>query len=512
MRLHLAAYLVAGVLGSVARAQPDRPHAAIVSPEPWAILSSNAVRVAVEAYDTSVASVCVTAVYRDFNRSFTPLRDTVGCDSTAPYELIWDCSRVLDQGGRNLRFFAHVRGNDESTTRLGPVFAVLDRNPDTSAARCAARYVDAPPPVGGGAADTTNWPARSGFTFENNDNAYRVWACWDHEKLYLALRVRDSRIIETRTHTAPGVLTDWDSTARYDDLPDLYRDDCCIFFFDADRSREFLIDTSDRALVIAPSGEALLFAFDPRSNVRYNRARDTRVTASTFAGEHGDTLGYFIAAAVSWGDIGMAPREQHVLGFDLYMVDRDGEERTIARWSGQPQVHHNPSEWGALELTRHNGVTLPAFLGLLALIGATGVAIGWRKRRGRRAAARLTAADNDPQAKLAARAMAVIEQRYASDSLDRGAVAAELKVAPAYLGAHFKRKTGMSIPAYINHIRIRQAEELLRESALSISEIALTVGYSSSDYFDRQFKKAHGMTPRQFRARGQASAGIGVGP
>jgi AraC-like DNA-binding protein len=49
-------------------------------------------------------------------------------------------------------------------------------------------------------------------------------------------------------------------------------------------------------------------------------------------------------------------------------------------------------------------------------------------------------------------------------------------------------------------VRAERAMELLSETSISITEIAMTLGYSSSAHFTRAFKQAMGRTPREFRA------------
>lgn len=68
-----------------------------------------------------------------------------------------------------------------------------------------------------------------------------------------------------------------------------------------------------------------------------------------------------------------------------------------------------------------------------------------------------------------------------------------------YLSRAFKKHTGIGMAKYLNNIRIRKAQELLKSTDLQIQEIADRVGYFDSKYFSRQFKLATGMTPAQFR-------------
>ena len=63
----------------------------------------------------------------------------------------------------------------------------------------------------------------------------------------------------------------------------------------------------------------------------------------------------------------------------------------------------------------------------------------------------------------------------------------------------FKRVAGMSFVTYLTHVRLSRAARLLKESSLTIAQVACEVGFSDQSYFDRRFKDAFGQTPRDFR-------------
>jgi AraC-like DNA-binding protein len=63
----------------------------------------------------------------------------------------------------------------------------------------------------------------------------------------------------------------------------------------------------------------------------------------------------------------------------------------------------------------------------------------------------------------------------------------------------FKRVAGMSFVSYLTHVRLSHSLRLLKESSLTIAEVACEVGFSDQSYFDRRFKEAFGQTPRDFR-------------
>lgn len=64
----------------------------------------------------------------------------------------------------------------------------------------------------------------------------------------------------------------------------------------------------------------------------------------------------------------------------------------------------------------------------------------------------------------------------------------------------FKQVAGMTLVAYLNHVRVGNAARLLRQTDRSIAEIANASGFSDQSYFDRRFKRAFGRTPKEFRA------------
>lgn len=64
----------------------------------------------------------------------------------------------------------------------------------------------------------------------------------------------------------------------------------------------------------------------------------------------------------------------------------------------------------------------------------------------------------------------------------------------------FKNFTGLSFYKYLNKKRIEQAEKLLVDPALSITEVALQSGFSSLSAFIRMFKLIKDCTPTEFRS------------
>lgn len=65
----------------------------------------------------------------------------------------------------------------------------------------------------------------------------------------------------------------------------------------------------------------------------------------------------------------------------------------------------------------------------------------------------------------------------------------------------FKRVAGMTLVAYLNHVRLANGARLLRETDQSVAEVAAAAGFADQSYFDKRFKRAFGQTPKEFRAR-----------
>jgi two-component system response regulator YesN len=71
----------------------------------------------------------------------------------------------------------------------------------------------------------------------------------------------------------------------------------------------------------------------------------------------------------------------------------------------------------------------------------------------------------------------------------------------SYLGKLFSKKVGENFNTHLDHIRIEQAKELLKNQDLKVYTVAENVGYSNVDYFHIKFKKFVGETPAEYRKK-----------
>ena len=84
-------------------------------------------------------------------------------------------------------------------------------------------------------------------------------------------------------------------------------------------------------------------------------------------------------------------------------------------------------------------------------------------------------------------------------------LSAQMGYSASRLTKMFKRDTGMTINEYLLSERIAQAKDALRLSGESVQNICHRLGFGSQSYFGKQFKRATGMTPLEYREKqGQA--------
>lgn len=98
-----------------------------------------------------------------------------------------------------------------------------------------------------------------------------------------------------------------------------------------------------------------------------------------------------------------------------------------------------------------------------------------------------------------------IHQQIKQVSSDAGslptvsALARQAGYHPDHYRKLFRTVTGMSPKEWLLSLRIERAGDLLRETAMSIGEIADRLGYDDVYHFSRQFKQKTGLSPSRFR-------------
>lgn len=79
-------------------------------------------------------------------------------------------------------------------------------------------------------------------------------------------------------------------------------------------------------------------------------------------------------------------------------------------------------------------------------------------------------------------------------------IANEMHYTPNYLGRVFQETRGVGFSAYLQKMRLLEAERLLREQPmLRIREVSRRVGYTNAEAFSRAFYQEYGVSPLVFR-------------
>jgi AraC family transcriptional regulator len=97
-----------------------------------------------------------------------------------------------------------------------------------------------------------------------------------------------------------------------------------------------------------------------------------------------------------------------------------------------------------------------------------------------------------------ARARELLRERFA-ERLSLAEIAAAVGVHPVYLSAEFRRRYGATVGDYVRALRVEFACRELASSDAPLVGVALAAGFANQAHFTRAFRRATGLTPRQYR-------------
>ena len=96
-------------------------------------------------------------------------------------------------------------------------------------------------------------------------------------------------------------------------------------------------------------------------------------------------------------------------------------------------------------------------------------------------------------------------QAFLADNLDRDvdlqAIAHEASLSPYYFTRQFTAFVGVPPYRYLIGLRIERAQELLRETEYTVTQICHRVGFNSLSHFTTTFRQHTGMSPSAYRRR-----------
>lgn len=164
------------------------------------------------------------------------------------------------------------------------------------------------------------------------------WLGWDSANLYVAVEVVDDQHVQTQT----GNLT--------------YLGDSLEMQIDTDRAGDFQSTTlspDDFQLVLSPgnfanlTAEVFRFRGTDEGQMPDNPGHSIQVASQR------TTTGYWLEAAIPWGDLSVTPQPNMVLGLNLNANDNDTADtaaQEVMMSNVSTRTFRNPATWGTVTL------------------------------------------------------------------------------------------------------------------------------------------------------------------
>ena len=93
-----------------------------------------------------------------------------------------------------------------------------------------------------------------------------------------------------------------------------------------------------------------------------------------------------------------------------------------------------------------------------------------------------------------------IESNYASPDICLHSAAEAVHLSPNHFSTVFSQDCGLTFIEYLTRVRVEQAKKMLLSGEMKSADIAYAVGFNDPHYFSFIFKKAVGLSPREWRA------------
>jgi AraC-like DNA-binding protein len=95
-------------------------------------------------------------------------------------------------------------------------------------------------------------------------------------------------------------------------------------------------------------------------------------------------------------------------------------------------------------------------------------------------------------------AKTIVEQNLRNTDFDLENLLVKLNVSRSTFHRKIKAASNQSPTEFIRDIRLKHAVHLMKTNTLNIDEIGTYVGFNSTSYFIRSFKKKYGKTPKEY--------------
>jgi AraC family L-rhamnose operon regulatory protein RhaS len=176
--------------------------------------------------------------------------------------------------------------------------------------------------------------------------------------------------------------------------------------------------------------------------------------------------------------------------WEAQAMARDFDQMKLRRFPGRPSIKDAFARLLAVHQARGSYATTLARAALHELLA---IVVQCHEEY-----ARLLRDQSHAQSAAIRRALRWMGKHLAEDySIQKAADAAGLSI--SHFHERFFAEIGFTPADHRARARVAEAKQLLRAGDFSITEIAMAVGFSSSQYFATVFKNLTGMTPREYR-------------
>lgn len=90
-------------------------------------------------------------------------------------------------------------------------------------------------------------------------------------------------------------------------------------------------------------------------------------------------------------------------------------------------------------------------------------------------------------------------QLHLEEDLSLNSLASHFNKNPSVLSNSFSKETGQTLTTFVHQTRIHEAIRLFNTTNMSVSEVAMAVGYQDFSYFSKVFSKTVGCSPREYK-------------
>ena len=94
-----------------------------------------------------------------------------------------------------------------------------------------------------------------------------------------------------------------------------------------------------------------------------------------------------------------------------------------------------------------------------------------------------------------------VAENFCDPNISLISVAKYVGLSSAHFSTVFSQTLGRSFINYLTAMRIERAKELLANTSMKLSTIAMEIGYNEPNYFSHVFRKLEGITPKEYRNR-----------